>query len=154
MDARMEICPFGTESQPQQYGLREAFADVMRRRYRNEVNVQGLVVRDFGLSVDAAKGLLQGKTSIRTMEDVLQHKNGGWKVGLAVLSRVINHKIADYFASEKQRLNHEAEQRRRQAAMLEEAESFLHAADVGAFAPRRGSGLDPVARRVGDLCPS
>lgn len=154
MDARMEICPFGTENQHLRYGLREAFAETMRNRYRNEVNVQGMVCRDFGLSVDAAKGLLQGRTSIRTMEDVLQHKNGGWKIGLAVLGRVINHKIADYFASEKQRLNHEAEQRRRQAAVLEEAESFLHAADVGHHAPRRGSNLDPVAGRAGALCAS
>lgn len=154
MDARMDCCPFGTETQHLRYGLREAFAETMRNRYRNEVNVQGMVCRDFGLSVDAAKGLLQGRTSIRTMEDVLQHKNGGWKVGLAVLSRVINHKIADYFASEKQRLNHEAEQRRRQAVVLEEAESFLHAADVGHHAPRRGSDLDLRARRVGDYCPS
>ncbi|WP_374387171.1 hypothetical protein [Brevundimonas sp.] len=154
MDAKMESCPFGTENQPLQYGLREAFAEVMRHRYRNEVNVQGMVVRDFGLSVDAAKGLIQGRTSIRTMEEVLQHKNGGWKIGLAVLSRVINHRIADYFASEKQRLNHEAEQRRRKAALLEEAESFLHAADLEHPAPRRGSDLDPGARAGMALCAS
>ena len=132
-DAMMESCPFGTETHPRRSGLREAFAAVMRRRYRNEVNVQGCIVRDFGLTVDAAKGLLKEQTSIRTIEAVLQHKNGGWRIGMAVLSIVIGRRIADFIASEKDRLDHEAEQRRRRADELREAEGFLVSLDVGAL---------------------
>lgn len=132
MDANMESCPFGTETRPSGSGLREAVAEVMRQRYRREVNVQGCIVRDFGLTVDAAKGLLKGQTSIRTIEAVLQHRNGGWQFGLAVLSIVIGRRIVDYFASERKRLEHEAELRRQRAVALEEAEGFLDALDVGA----------------------
>ena len=103
-------------------------------------------MREWALSADEAKGLIQGKTSIRTMEKVLQHKNGGWRVGVTIIGIVTGKRLADYFASEKQRLNHEVEQRRRQAALLEEAESFLHSADGDHSGSRRGSDLDPRAR--------
>lgn len=134
-DAFMEICPFEQESHPSNGGLRDAFAEVMRRRYAGAVNVQGRLMSDFGLSVDQAKGLLAGKTSIGTMEDVLQHKNGGWRIGLAVLSIVVGRRLTDYFASEKDRLDHEAEQRRQRADRLREAERLLNAADVGPDGP-------------------
>ena len=134
-DAMKEICPFDTEIRPSGDGLREAFAAVMRRRYRHEVNVQGCIVRDFGLSVDAAKGLLKEQTSIRTMEAVLHHKNGGWKVGLAVLSIVVGRRIVDFIASERNRLDHEAEQRRLEAEELGRAEALLYAVDVDARRP-------------------
>lgn len=128
----MESCPFGQETRHSTGGLRDAFADVMIQRYRGDLNVQGRIVRDFGLTVDVAKGLMQGKTSIATMEHVLQHKNGGWRIGLAVLSIVIGRRIVDFIASEKDRLDHEAEQRRRRADELREAEGFLVSLDVGA----------------------
>lgn len=146
MGVAMEICPFDQETHTGRGGLREAFADLAQRRCGGDVGVQGRVQREWSLSADEAKGLLRGQTSIRTMEKVLQHKNGGWRVGLAILGSVIGNRLTDYFASEKVRLNHEAEQRRRRAALLEDAESFLNAADVGHHAPRRGSDLDPGAR--------
>lgn len=138
MDADMEISPFDQEICPTSGGLREAFAEVARRRCGGDVGTQGRVMREWALSADEAKGLIQGKTSIRTMEKVLQHKNGGWRVGVTVLAIVTGNRLADYFASEKQRLNHEIEQRRRQAELLEESETFLHAADGDHSDPRRG----------------
>ncbi|WP_292229391.1 hypothetical protein [Brevundimonas sp.] len=142
----MEISPFDQEFHPKSGGLREAFAAVAERRCGGSFGTLGRVQHEWSLSADEAKGLLKGQTSIRTMEKVLQHKNGGWKIGVMVLAIVTGRRLTDYFASEKQRLNHEAEQRRRQAVVLEEAESFLHAADVEHHALHRGSDLDPVAR--------
>jgi len=133
-------------------GFKEALADYARRHWPTHTIKS--VERAWDLTTDEAKGLLRGQASLRTVEKVLAHKNGGWRVALPILGGVIGHGLTDYFASEKQRLNHEAEQRRRQAAVLEEAESFLHAADVGHHAPRRGSDLDPVAGRAGALCAS
>lgn len=148
----MEICPFDQEIRPSRLGLAQAFSQVIRHRYRNELNVQGCIVRDFGLTADIAKGLMKGKTSVTTMEQVLQHKNGGWRVGLAVLGIVIGARLTDYFTSERMKLQNEAEQRRRKAELLAEAESFLHATDGGPSAPRLGSDLDPRARGAMAAC--
>jgi hypothetical protein len=131
MGVGQEISPFGQESCPVSGGLREAFADVARRRCGGDVGTLGRVMREWGLTADQAKGLIEGKTSIRTMEMVLQHKNGGWRVGVTVLAIVTGKRLADYFTSERNRLDHEAEQRRIQAAELGRAAALLHAVDGG-----------------------
>lgn len=142
MDANMEICPFDQESHPTSGGLREAFAEIARRRCGGDIGTLGRVMREWGLSADQARGLIEGKTSIRTMEMVLQHKNGGWRVGVSVLAIVTGRRLTDYFASERHRLNHEVEQRRRQAVLLEEFENFAHSAAGDHSGPHRGSDLD------------
>lgn len=149
MDATMEICPFDLESHPTACGLREAFAEVARRRCGGDVGTLGRTMREWGLSADQARGLIEGKTSIRTMEMVLQHKNGGWRVGLTIMQIVIGKRLTDYFSSERSRLNHEAELRRQRAAALEEAERFFDAPDVGARSDRNGSHLPDLESGLG-----
>lgn len=152
METMMEISPLNGGSFTLDAGFRDGLADYARRRWPTHTAKN--IEREWDLTTDEAKNLLKGQTSLRTIEKVLAHKNGGWHVALPILGGVIGHGLTDFITSEKSRLNHEAEQRRRKAAMLEEAESFLHAADVGAVAPRRGSDLDPCARAGMALCAS
>lgn len=135
MRVGQESSPFEQESHPVSGGLREAFAEVARRRCGGDVGTLGRVMREWGLTADQAKGLIEGKTSIRTMEMVLQHKNGGWRVGVTIIAIVTGKRLTDYFTSEKNRLDHEAEQRRIQAAELGRAAALLHAVDGGACRP-------------------
>lgn len=122
-------------------GLREAFASYARRRF--PVRTQALVEKEWDLTADEAKGLVHGHTSIRTIERVLHHRRGSWPVAVAVLASVIGASVVSYFASEKAKLNHEVEQRRRRAAALEEAERFLQSEPSGLDAdpPDHGSGV-------------
>lgn len=144
MDANMDFQHLDGGVSTPDGGFKDALAEYARRVWPTHTikNIE----RAWDLTTDEAKGLLRGQASLRTVEKVLAHRNGGWRVALPLLGGVIGHGIADYFASEKQRLNHEVEQRRRQAALLEEAESFLHAADGDHSGSRRGSDLDPRAR--------
>ena len=135
MRVGQESSPFEQESHPVSGGLREAFAEVARRRCGGDVGTLGRVMREWGLTADQAKGLIEGKTSIRTMEMVLQHKNGGWRVGVTIIAIVTGKRLTDYFTSEKNRLDHEAEQRRLQADELGRAATLLHAVDVDARRP-------------------
>ncbi len=93
------------------------------------------IERCWDLTPDEAKRLLRGEASLRTIEKILSHKNGGWSLALPILGGVIGHGLTDFIASERDRLDHEAEQRRIQAAELGRAAAFLHTVDVDAHRP-------------------
>lgn len=93
------------------------------------------IERCWDLSPDEAKRLLRGEASLRTIEKILSHKNGGWSLALPILGGVIGHGLTDFIASERSRLDHEAEQRRQRAAELGEAERLLHTVSMGADRP-------------------
>lgn len=83
--------------------VRDALADFFRRQY--PANGTKLMARDFGLSLDEAKGVLAGRASLNTLNQILKSKNGGWPVLLPVMGAVIGE-TADQFI-EKQRERHE-----------------------------------------------
>lgn len=89
------------------------------------------IERCWDLTPDEAKRLLRGEASLRTIEKILSHKNGGWSLALPILGGVIGHGLTDFIASERNRLDHEAEQRRLQADELGRAAAFLHSVDGG-----------------------
>lgn len=90
------------------------------------------IERCWDLTPDEARRLNKGEASLRTVEKILSHKNGGWSLALPILGGVIGHGLTDFIASERNRLDHEAEQRRIQAAELGRAAALLHAVDGGA----------------------
>lgn len=114
-------------------GFKDGLAVYARRRW--QTHTVKSIEREWDLSTDEAKNLLQGRTSLRTIEKILSHKNGGWSLALPILGGVIGHGLTDFIASERDRLDHEAEQRRLQAAELGRAEAFLHTVDVDARRP-------------------
>ncbi|MFI8683207.1 hypothetical protein ACIGFJ_12670 [Brevundimonas diminuta] len=128
-DTMMDFSPFDGGFSPLG-GMKEALASFVRNRW--PVHTQKTIEREWGLTIDEAKGLIKGQASVRTIEKVLAHKNGGWAVALPIMGGVIGHGLTDYIASERDRLNHEAEQRQRRAAALREAEGLLDALRVGA----------------------
>ncbi len=138
-DAMMEISPFNGACSPLDGGFKDGLADFARIHW--PVHTQKSVEREWDLTTDEAKGLIRGQASLRTIEKVLGHKNGGWRVALPIVGGVIGHGLTDFFASEKQRLIHEADERKRRAARLAEAESLLDAIDVGPGGPRAGPGV-------------
>jgi len=110
-------------------GFKDGLAAYARRRW--QTHTVKSIEREWDLSTDEAKNLLQGRTSLRTIEKILSHKNGGWSLALPILGGVIGHGLTDFIASERSRLDHEAEQRRLQAAELGRAAALLHAVDGG-----------------------
>lgn len=116
---------------PTSGGMRAALDDLARRKF--PTHTQKRVEAEWDLSSEQAKGLLAGRASLNTIEQVLGHKRGGWTVGLVLVASVAGKRLSDFFASERSRLDHEAEQRRRRADELREAEGFLVSLDVGAM---------------------
>lgn len=87
-------------------GMKEALASFVRTRW--PTHTQKTIEREWGLTIDEAKGLIKGQASVRTIEKVLGHKNGGWAVALPVMGSVIGHDLADYIRQERARLEEEA----------------------------------------------
>lgn len=129
----MENQPFDGGVSPLDAGFKDGLAELARRRW--PTHTQKTIEREWNLSTDEAKGLLRGQASLRTIEKILSHKNGGWRIALPILGGVIGHGLTDYIASERDRLDHEAEQRRQRADELREAESLLHTVDMDAVRP-------------------
>ncbi|WP_338575780.1 hypothetical protein V8J38_11350 [Brevundimonas olei] len=127
-DTMMDFSPFDGGLSPLG-GMKEALASFVRNRW--PVHTQKTIEREWGLTIDEAKGLIKGQASVRTIEKVLAHKNGGWAVALPLMGGVIGHGLNDYIASERDRLSHEAEQKRQRAAALKEAQGLLDALDLG-----------------------
>ena len=98
--------------------IRDVLADHFRRVY--PTNGTKLLAKDFGLSLDEAKGVLAGRCSLNSLNQILKHKNGGWSVLLPVMGAVIGESLDQHI--EKQREQH-AEQDRRRDALLRDLRS-------------------------------
>lgn len=93
--------------------IRDALAEHFRREY--PANATKLLARDFGLSIDEARGVLEGRSSLKTLDQIFKHPKGGWPLLLPVMSAVIGESIDQHIS--KQRSEH-AEQDRRRDALL------------------------------------
>lgn len=93
--------------------IRDALADHCRRLY--PANSVKLLAREYGLSLDEAKGVLAGRASLNSLSQIIKSKNGGWSVLLPVMSAVIGESLDQHIS--KQRSEH-AEQDRRRDALL------------------------------------
>ncbi|WP_395443599.1 hypothetical protein [Caulobacter sp. UC70_42] len=81
---------------------RDALAEFVRTKW--PIGAAKCAAREWDLSLDEAKGVLAGRTSIATLDRIWKHKNGGWSVLLPVMGAVIGE-TADQFI-EKQRDRH------------------------------------------------
>lgn len=96
--------------------IRDVLADHFRRLY--PANGTKLLAKDFGLSLDEAKGVLAGRCSLNSLNHII--KRGGWSVLLPVMGAVIGESLDQHI--EKQREDH-AEQDRRRDALLRDLRS-------------------------------
>lgn len=127
---------------------RDSLAAYCARRWAT--NRRKEIQREWDLSPDEARGVMEATASASTVDKIWKHRRGGWSVVLPVLGAVIGQGVGEFFAAERERALHEAEQIKRDAERL----AALESAAVRSFAPaaRRcragdGAGLGSVALR-------
>lgn len=107
---------------------KEALANYARIKW--PTNTAKFVAKEWGLSLDEAKGLIAARSSQQTIDKVLKHRNGGWRVAIPLLSAVIGRDLDGFLAEEQKRLSGERlqyEARERELAEM--------ARSVGALIP-------------------
>ena len=92
-------------------GIRDALATYCRLRW--PTGAAKLVAREWGLSLDEARGVVAGRASQATIDKIWKHRNGGWSVALEVIGAVTGQSVADYLKN--QRRTNEEEARRSRA---------------------------------------
>jgi len=98
--------------------LRDALATYARLRW--PTNAAKHAAREWGLTLDEAKGLVAGRASQATIDKVLKHRNGGWKVAIPILGATIGQELDGFLAAEQRRLADEREQYERRERRLAE----------------------------------
>jgi len=116
--------------------MRDALAGRLREKYPTAKHL----ARALDLSLDEAKGVLARRASLRVLEHIMKHPNGGWAVVLPVLGDVIGQSLDDWHHHERQ---HHEELARRHLALVRDSVSD-HDEDHGADAQ-----LDRSQDRVG-----
>lgn len=78
--------------------LRDALATYCRLRWPQHAAKHA--AREWDLTLDEAKGVVAGRTSIATLDRIFKHKRGGWSVVLPVLGAVVGETIHDHFRNQ------------------------------------------------------
>lgn len=96
------------------------------------------IARQFDLSLDEARALIEGKASAAVLDKIWKHPNGGWRVALPVLGAVIGQSADAFILNEKKRL---ADERRsfeaEEARLVEVARDLRTYGPVGLVRPDR-----------------
>lgn len=67
------------------------------------------VEAEWGLSVDDARSVVEGKASKRIISKIWKHPRGGWSVAIPVMGAVIGQPIEAFFRDQMKRAAREAE---------------------------------------------
>jgi hypothetical protein len=78
--------------------MRDALAGRLREKYPTAKHL----ARALDLSLDEARGVFARRASLRVLEHILKHPNGGWAVVLPVLGDVIGQSLDDWHDHERQ----------------------------------------------------
>lgn len=119
---------------------REALVIYCARRW--PIGRRKAVEREWRLSPDEARGIIEGTASWSTVDKVW--KRGGWAVILPILGAVVGHGVGEFFAEEAARARQEAEQARSDAEALARVEDVARRS----FGPSVGPGMAPVGDRL------
>lgn len=95
------------------------------------------IEREWDLSSDEARSVVEGKASKRTISKIWKHKRGRWRVALPLLGAVIGCSIHDHFRNEIREAAREQERAEEHERL---ARAAWRRADPGPVR-RRGSGL-------------
>jgi hypothetical protein len=80
-------------------GLREALATYVKLRWPTAT--AKMAAREWDLTLDEGKGLVNGRTSLATLERIIKHRNGGWDIAFAVVGAVAHETAEDFLASRR-----------------------------------------------------
>lgn len=66
------------------------------------------VEKEWDLSVDDARAVVEGKASKRIISKIWKHRRGGWAVAIPVMGAVIGQPIHEFFREQNERAAREA----------------------------------------------
>lgn len=93
------------------------------------------VAREWNLTTDEARCVIEGRASAATLDRIWKHPNGGWRVLLPVMGAVIGQTADAFIIREKERLANERRSFEEREARLVEMARDLRA--VGPLPLRR-----------------
>lgn len=95
---------------------------------------------EWNLTEGEAKGLLSGQASQTTIDKILDHPRGGFRLGLQVLEIRMQTALTSFVQTERERIAHERrEQEERDAALARMAHDLPAVLGLGARRPGPGA---------------
>lgn len=98
------------EKRPNNYGIENALAGYVRRRWRKMT--VAFVRQEWGLSDGQARSVVYGTTSLRALNAIIKHKRGGWPLLLEIaadaLGTSLEHHLSEREARDTAKRNHTA----------------------------------------------
>jgi hypothetical protein len=135
---------FAVKSSGVRLSTKNAWALYVRRRWPQ--NGVKLAMAEWDLTEGEAKGLFAAQASQPTIDKIIDHKRGGFALGLLILEIRTQTALRSWLQTERERLSHEANRAEADAAALGEMAACLPPAlGLGALGADR---LD--ARRGGE----
>lgn len=111
--------------------------------------------REWDLSVDDARSLIEGSASKRIISKIWKHSRGGWAIALPVMGAVIGQPIDAFFRNQMREAAQQAERAKQHeqlaqaayrrladgaASAVEDRRTWSRAGEMGAETPRRVAG--------------
>jgi hypothetical protein len=125
---------------------RDALKVYAERRW--PTNRRKAIEREWGLTPDQARAVMEGTPSATTVDQIWKHPRGGWAVALPVLGAVIGHGVGEYFALEARKAADESERAQRAAAELAAAERLASHAVARLLRPDVADSVAPFSDPV------
>lgn len=88
---------------PDDYGVRNALARIVRRRWPR-LTIETTRVT-FDLTDAEARGVVYAQASQRTLDKVIKHANGGWRLMLELAEGVLGQSLGEFIETERARLD-------------------------------------------------
>lgn len=89
------------------FGIENALAAHVRNRW--PTNTLDQIAREWGLTTGEARGVLYAQASRRTLNKIIRHRRGGWKLWIELLGSVTGVTFDQFIEQERLRIRHEQE---------------------------------------------
>lgn len=116
---------YAVKSSDARLSTKNAWALYARRRW--PTNGVKAAMLEWGLTLGEAKGLFAATVSQTTIDKILDHRRGGFGLGLLILEIRMQTSLQAWIHSERERLAHEAARQAADAAALDEMARHLPA---------------------------
>lgn len=108
---------------------KNALARLVRRAWPAQTVKQAQAFWD--LTEGEAKGVVYATASQATLDKIKRHRNGGWRLTLAIDALVIGRSLQDFIIEETERARERIETRRRRLRQMEALAASLDAVGGG-----------------------